>query len=186
MMTSQLNTNKKDINSEIFLPCSLSFERINELVAANLNGMEVNDKLTIVSADIGGEGKRMIVKVFVSGVYEGPVNISFLPIYNEIEDKFFLDELSVIVGDGGLLAKGANFVLNKVFGGKMDAKFEEVLNSKFLELKNEWLEKLKEMEVGPGIKFQSDVSFFDLQEIHEQDGKLNLNVIVKGALKMEM
>ena len=83
MITSQSIPGKKDKKSEIFLPCSLSFERINELVGVHMNGLEVNDKLTVVSAVISGEGKRMIVKVIVSGVYEGPVNISFLPIYSD-------------------------------------------------------------------------------------------------------
>ena len=174
------------MNSEIFLPCSFSFEKINALLAQQLSGMVVNEKLTIVSTKLSGEDRQIFIRTIVSGVFDGPVYISFIPTYDSAEDKFILDELEVSVGEGGLLAKGANFVLNKVFGGKLDAKFEEIINAKFLDLKNEWLEKLKSMNFGPGFTSHMDISEFDLREIHEHEGNLKFNVIIKGAAKLEM
>lgn len=168
--------------SHIELKCNFSFEMINAMLKMNVKDVTLNEKLTLHQVQIARFENKIVAKTSVSGAYNGVINVSFIPRYSKAEDYLFLDNLEIKLASTSFLAKGANWMANKMFGGTIDKKFEEILNSQLGEAKKAGLEKLKHMELSPGVFFQLQNPEMDIKDEDIYDQGISCTLILDGEI----
>lgn len=164
--------------SHVELKAQISFEKLNAFIASQFEPIEVNDKLKIHTLKVGGEGRVIHVHAEVTGAYDGPVVIRFIPNVGKASRSITLDDLEIKIESKNLFARGANFFANKVFGGAIDKKFEEIINQQFTQMMNEWIKRLAHFELPGGFVLKLSEIELDIQNIRSVEDALYCLVLI--------
>lgn len=172
--------------STIKLDCTFSHARLTELLRPRIQGQHINDNLVVEDITLGADEEWLHADTRVSGSYNGHVDIRYKLGYSTEQERFVLNELHVELTNKGLLARGANWVVQKFFSQKLDEKFEALMNDKFHAMLNDLLEKYSDHTLDNGMSVRAslrEMTFADITWDHEH---LYCTAIARGSFTLEL
>ena len=172
--------------SSIQVPCKLNFEKLNDLLEPHLAGMEVGEVMRLESFRLKGDGSYLYGLAEITGTYDGPIVIQFIPEYNRAWDRFDLKDLKIELAKTNLLAKGANWIIKKLMTDKLDKKFEEVLNAQYQKAKQGILENLERLDMKYGFYLVGNIDYLDFKDIRSKENHLCFDVEVRGTFHLNL
>ncbi len=172
------------MGSHIELACTVHFENLNRFLADQIKDLKVNEKLTLHKVVVEGEGKYLTIHAFVSGVYEGEVEITCIPEWIRDEQRFDLKELDVRLVSRNILAKGANWMANHIFANKLDKLGEQILNKEIGELMKKGIGEFEAYPLPTGGVFKADSVHFDLRDLHAVGEVLHLQLVIDAKTQI--
>lgn len=172
------------MGSHIELACTIHFEHLNKFLSDQIKDLKVNEKLTMHKAVVEGEGKYFTIHAFVSGVYDGEVEITCIPEWIREEQRFYLHELNVSLVSKHILAKGANWMANHIFAHKLDKLGEQILNKEIGELLRKGIGEFEEYPLPTGGVFKAGSVRFDIRDMHSTGEALHLLLVVDAETQI--
>lgn len=168
----------------------LSYEYATEMAMKELSGKEFyfgkkgNKKLVVNNVAIYPGGRRLIVKLEVSGSLKGIVYLSGEPFFDPETEKLFLNDFDFDLDTKNKLLSSADWLAHGAFARKLAPYFEYDLGPKLMESRNAVREAIENRQIYEKITLKGRLD--NLQPTSIFLSRNSINAIITGNGKMDV
>jgi len=170
--------------STIYLRCGISYARLNGLFS-DQGEIETPGGITITRISLRGDADLLYADAEVRGLYTGRATLECKPGYDPVAKKFTVSDIDIKLTDDNMFARFAGKMINNMLGDKLDAKIEELINSKFQQVLDEILGQLRTVELPKGGTLQFDTQSWQLSDLSTNTDGLSVVAALTGAAILE-
>lgn len=173
---------ESDFNMQIHL----SQTYLNRLIKASVEGEQFGSgvtKVTVHKVDYHGYLREIGVRLTTSGAYKGDMEIRFVPAFDNVRNKIYLENLVLLPQTTHGLSKTLLDVFRALAENQLKKSLEESLNGLLQEYQVMVLDLLNTTYLENQVQLEGDVIDFDISDFisdHQQcvfnlKARLNLN-----------
>lgn len=170
--------------STLSLDTTIKFESVNALLAAQKE-IEAPANITIQSLKMRGDTEWIYVVADVTGPYSGQVILQFKLEFDNGPKRFAIKDLNLELADDNAFAKMAGkFVIN-MFGDKLDAMLQDMVNKKFAAMLEDVFQQVRKLPLNKNGFIGFDTKSYNLFDLRTDTSGLYFVAELTGIGKLE-
>lgn len=177
------NQNHFDISTKI----ELRFEDLEGLIKNNFEGKKYpvgNQYLQILSIVLGKKNDKITLDLTTSGLYEGTLYVEGIPVFNNEDQLFKLNELAFSIEATQLSKSLDQIVLKGILESKLNGQLIWSIEQLLAELQSLIQKQLSNFQLYERIVLKGVLSSITLESFQIEKDTITLNVRLKGAGKI--
>ena len=173
--------------SDIKVFCELRLNKLGNLITTRVKGQLITENLRLEEIQMLGDDEWLYAVIKVSGRHNGSITARFkLSTYADVSG-FNVEHLNVrITEGGGLLAKGANFVMRHLLGEKIETKVQKKIHDIIEQQITEMTSRYSIVDLGEGMKLRSELDAYNFEHIEWDDSELRIVLTTVATVKLEL
>lgn len=173
--------------SDIKVRCTFRLDKLSTLITERIKGQKITDNLILEGILLRGDDTWLHALIKVSGRHNGTIASRFkLKTSGQIPD-FVVEDLDIrIIEGGGLLAKGANFVIKHILGDKIELKVQQKIHDVLQQEIALMTSKYSTVDLGEGLQLRSTLDNYNFDTIEWDEHELRIQLTTLGLIHLEL
>ena len=173
--------------SDIKIDCAFRLTKLSALITERVRGQMITENLRLETIDLMGDQEWLYARIKVSGRHNGAITSRFKLTTSEEISDFVVENLNIRISEGGgLLAKGANFVIKHILGDKIEIKVQKKIHDILQQQIAEMTSRYAVMDLGEGLKLRSTLDRYNFEDIRWNDTELVIQLSTVGTFHLEL
>jgi len=175
------------LESNIKVNCRFELDKLSSLINERVSGQMITEKLKLESLDLHGDHEWLNALIRVSGRHNGAITARFKLMTSKDISDFIVEDLEIRISEGGgLLAKGANFVLRRLLGDRIESKVQEKIHDVIQQLIREMTSRYSVVKLGEGLELSSLIDDYNFDKITWDSKQLNIVLATNAVINLEL
>ena len=172
--------------SEVVCLCTFNWVRLNQILDDKLSGTEIVDGITLHSTSITPDDGRIYIQAVTAGRKDLTLGIHCVLSPGDDRHPITVQFAGFRVEKGGVLAKGAEWVMKNLMGNRFEQKLVEKFQGAVDTAIHETVAKYSDLTSEEGLHLNILSHYYVAEEVHWNASDCIIQVRLKGRIYLQL